>query len=280
MIGNDKVVQKLIHQLIASTGLDSENEKIPKEVLKSMYDQMQESNLMWQAHDASLPPVARQYNKSFEATENGEYAIFVDIDIYEKYLFEKYKGFSISFLGKSYTMYKELDPFLEIIFNPKYYITENVKELLDISEEEYPVNVRELHQKGIETLSIFILKFATATFAAKFFQRASSDTYDFFKRKIIDLSNNRKEGASVDSKIHIMYSYKDNKYSYDIMIQCTPEQLKNFEWDDVSLEALHIVLEKLIGESEVVKVAVEMENSQPYWKVLHFVDTEDKVINI
>ena len=94
---------------------------------------------------------------------------------------------------------------------------------------------------------------------------------------LIKLSQESKQHPDIESLVQIMYPYKQDNYDYKVMIQFTPEQFENFERDDVSLESLHEYLEKEIGNSEVISVAVEMTNSSPYWKLLHFVDSDNNI---
>lgn len=280
MTGNDRVEIKLIHQLIASTQLDRDNEKLTYDQLKNLYHQMPDSMPMGQKHDASLPPIARQYNKSFEKTESGEYAIFVDIDVYDKQALEKYGGFSITYSTEKLTRFADLDPSLEIRYNPKYFSSDIANEMIEVSTEIFPINVIKIRQKAVETLPILFLNFPVAAYAAGFFGKAGADTYDYIKKKVIDLSAKCKQDTGKDTGIQIMFPYKDDKYDYRVLIHLSPEQLEIFELDDVNPESLHEFLVEVIGESMVKSVAIEMTSSPPYWKVLHIVDSDNKVISI
>ena len=139
---DNKVVETLFHQRLSSTEIDRDGDKLTISQLKNLYGQMPESHVMGQAHDLSLPPVARAYNKSLEEVENGEHAIFVDIDIYDKAVFKKYKGYSLSYTTRHLTNYPELKPALELL--AKAGVFNVLNEYQDYSKEEMKIIIGEL----------------------------------------------------------------------------------------------------------------------------------------
>jgi hypothetical protein len=83
-------------QTKASTNLDLHGDKITKEELLSLFNQMPAEQAVNLDHDLSKMIVGRMYNKQFVETEEGEFSIKVDVDVFNEEEFAKRGGFSIA----------------------------------------------------------------------------------------------------------------------------------------------------------------------------------------
>lgn len=273
-------MKTLKEQILASTTLDADNERIPKEILFSFYETMPSEQVMRQEHDMSKKPVAKIYNKQFRKLENGEYAIIGDVDIFDEEAYEKYKGYSISYTTERYSVFPDKQPEIEVLFNPKYFDHTTVKEIIYVSTDKLSIDVRILKHKGLETAAIIILKFIGFAYAAGFFGKAGADFYDKIKKKLKKVSDQRKAENKDETKLHFQYKYKFKSDEYDVLIELTVDQLILSEEYNISLDSAHTFIKKAVGSSEILSVTIGMTNVEPYWEILHFQDKDGKYINL
>ena len=105
-------------QLVASTTLDLRGDKITREELKALFNQMPPEQILNLDHDLSKPIIGRMYNKQLVEIENGEFAIKVDIDVYNEEELDKRGAISIAFSRRRYTMNPSRKGDVSIVFNP------------------------------------------------------------------------------------------------------------------------------------------------------------------
>ena len=74
----------IYNQIITSTTLDLQGDKLTLEQLQSFLSQIPDNMLLNNTHDLSKPPVGRAFNKKLIALPAEEYAIQVDIEILDE----------------------------------------------------------------------------------------------------------------------------------------------------------------------------------------------------
>ena len=273
-------VINLKKQILASTEIDRDNEKLSKEQLYSIYESTPDESLMGQEHDLSKKPIAKLYNKQFVQCDNGEYAIVADIEVYDEEAFKEYKGFSASYTTKRYTMFPNKTPEIEILFNPKYFDFDEIKKIVEDSTEKFSIDSKILKQKGLDTVAVLIIKFVTASYATGFFGKMGADHYDKIKKKLKLIAKNRKIKNQGETKLHFVYRYKSVNAEYDVLIELTPDLFDVIESKNILLDSAYLYIDKVVGNSNIKKVNIRMINKYPYWEILNFQDNSGNYIKI
>ena len=79
-------------QIVASTNIDVHGDKLTKQQLRDLFKQMPREFTLDQHHDLSKPPVSKTYNKRFVEISDGEFAIKVDVDVFDEGLLKRMGG--------------------------------------------------------------------------------------------------------------------------------------------------------------------------------------------
>jgi hypothetical protein len=266
-------------QIIASTEIDRHGEKLTKEQLKNLYDQIPEEKITGQHHDSTKKPIGKSYNKRFVTLDNGEYAIKTDIDIYDEEAFQNHGGMSISYLGQRITLDPNKKPDIEVYFNPLGYKTDDIKSFIEITNDDIQIDGRELKQKAVEPSVIMILKFASISIAAGFFGKMGSDLYDSLKNKMKKLANQRKLEKK-DTMYHITYDLKVNNSKVNVLFEIAPQNLYFVDDNDYSPEYIKEYIKKSLDKTDVRKIAFRIQEEKPHLLLLYYVDSNNNVVSV
>lgn len=261
-------MKKLENQIIASTHIDSSGDRITKEDLKNLYAQIPDEYNLNQEHDLSRPLVAKGYNKKFAKLPDGEYAITMDIDVFDEGIFKKMGGISIAFIRKRIIANSDKEVDIEIAYNKSLFDENDIKDLIDLSAPDVRIDGLELVQKALSPVAILIILFvgsAASEFFKGFFGKAGADFYDKLKNKLRAISKKQKENNNVVFQGKIDIEVNDKKI--ELIIPFTSDQLDIVDKHGINLDD---IIEELKGKIELYKkkrVTVVVINKPPYWEI-------------
>lgn len=267
-------------QIIASTNSDLHGDKLSKEELHYLYLQIHEHQMVNQSHDLSKKPVGKMYNKQFIQLGNGEYAIAVDIDVYDEEIVSKMGGVSISYTKNTITQNPYKNPDIEILINPLLINIEQLKDIVQLSTDEIQIDAVELRQKGLEGFPIVILKFVAYSVAAGFFGTIGSGILDKLRSKLKELSTLHKKNKNQDIKYHFEFTANKDSHPFKVLIEMSAEDISLIENKTVSLDSAMEYISKVAGKSKIQKIVMRAKESEPFWETLFFVDSKGQVINL
>lgn len=265
-------------QIISSTKEDLQGDKLSKEELKYLFDQLPEEQELKQEHHLSLPPLGKMYNKKFVKIENGEYAIKVDIDILSQEHIKNMGGFSISYTKQKLTVNPKKEGDITVFFNPHYFDKEDIKGIVNLSDDSIQIDAVELYQKGLETAAVIVLAFVTTAFLNGFFSKQGADLYDSLKQNLKELAEKRKSKFNSDTIFHITVYVPINSNKTKVIIELRKDDL-NIEKDIIVNSALNYV-KNIVGESEVKEVALSILQDEPYWTIKYFKDSKGDIVRL
>jgi hypothetical protein len=138
-------------QVVASTGLDAQGERLTHEVLVGLFNQIVDRGMPTGVnHDLSATPICRSFNPRLENLTNGELAIVVDLEILDEEAFAPMGGFSIAFIRKTIRFGKR-EPAIAILLNPVQFDFDSAVRAIGGSvPEEYEFDISERVEKGLD----------------------------------------------------------------------------------------------------------------------------------
>lgn len=267
-------------QIVASTSIDAHGDKLTKEQLFFLFMQIPQEFILNQQHDLSKPPIGRIYNKRFVEISDREFAIKVDVDVFDEELFEEMRSFSISYTGERLTLNPSSRADIEILFNPLIFSREDMLSLIKISDETIQIDAIELKQKALEPITVLILKFVLISAAIGFFGKLGSDVYDVLKAKLRQLANRRKVKRKPEIILQLLFTIKLVERSVDVIIELLMEDLDIIKQRDLSIESALEYVTTATGHTEIQRVALRVQRSEPYWSLVYFVDLKGTVMNL
>jgi hypothetical protein len=75
-------------QVITSTALDSHGDRLSRETIKKLFQQLPEVWFSFRNHDMSAQPVSRGFNKRLKELPSGELAITLDLEVLDEEAFK------------------------------------------------------------------------------------------------------------------------------------------------------------------------------------------------
>lgn len=265
-------------QIIASTHKDAQGDKIPKFQLLNIFEQMSDVMMLSQYHDLGKPPIGKMYNKRFVETPDGEFAIKVDIEIYDEEVFSKMGGISISVVTECYTINPTGKPAIEILFNPLIFDKEDIIPIVKLTSDTIQIDAHELKQKGLENLPILILKFAAISTVAGFFGKLGADIYDKIKNKIRFIRNKKDAQHKHDLRIQLLIRADLFENPVDIILDLMPEDLEIVMNSDASLESAINYITRTTKTDDIQLIALRFNKNEPYWSIIYFIDLQGEIV--
>lgn len=139
----------LRNQILASTHTDRSGDRIPREALQKLYDQLDTRTMSGVMHDVSRPPIVRALAKRLEELPDGELAIKIDYEILDEEAFAEMGGFSISYVREVFRSGPGT-PTFRVLVNPEQFdISRTVKSLRETVPPESTFEVAERVEKAI-----------------------------------------------------------------------------------------------------------------------------------
>lgn len=274
----DQPTRKIQGQIIASTTLDSQGEKISKENLKELFKQMPSSSVINQEHDLTLPPVAQIYNKQFVKIDSSEYAIKADVDIWDEEAFAASGGFSISYVIKTTKTGPKESGDIRIFFNGLQISSEEINSLL-ISDDAVQFDALEMRQKSailvaVTGATLTITVFIGLSIAGGFFKSMGGDLYSKFKNKLRSLIEAKKlinERLTLNLVSPIVY----NDHSFEVSILLGPDYADRLDDKDETLASVKNYLISNINNPRARRVVVIPQPDAPYWTIRNIIEADN-----
>ena len=231
-------------QVITSTALDSHGERLSRETIETLFQQLPEVSLSFRNHDMSVQPVCRGFNKRLQELPTGELAIALDLEVLDEEEFKSTGGYSIAFTNR--TIQFGSDPAVKVLVNPRQFpfeeIAEEIGQLLPPGES---VDVTERIEKtGIhETVAIFVILFVAGEIAKGFFSKVGGELFDYLKKR-------RTGNPPTEPMIHLQTAIEVRKSPVVLLLVADPATPP---WDlaQVDVDAITAQVETLAGTADI-----------------------------
>ncbi len=190
-------------QVIAGTNLDRLGERISREELFNLFQQLSATTPAGVDHDLSQVPVTRLLNKRLEERENGELTIVVDLEVLDEDAFSRMGGFSISFTRETVRFGSGDRPDLAVLVNPAQIDFRSVVESVrSIARPGVTVDATELVQKAeIITIAVItVIVWAASATGAGFFSAAGEALFE----KLRSLTRRDDPEKPVSIQLHVV----------------------------------------------------------------------------
>lgn len=263
-------------QIIATTTLDRHGERIPKEGLQILFDKMPDEQYLNQNHDLSKPIVGRLFNKAFVALENDEFAIRVDVEVYDEELFAKFGGISIAFTRRSYTSNPTREPEIELLFNPAIIDAEDILPISRLSNRSIQINSTELHQKSVDTIGIIVIAFISSSIAAGFFKEVGADIYKAFKSKLVDLGEKYRTSGRAELKFHFRFTATLGSKDVDVLVISDTDELSIVLTQGILIEPILQTISAYAESGDISRATIGICKELPYLEITDVRSKEGK----
>jgi hypothetical protein len=269
---------KIKQQPIVTSSTDLHGDKIPLDVLKQFFEQLPDPWVLNNNHDLSKPPIGIGYNKQFGQTEDGVWAILIDVDVWDEEEFNKMGGFSISYLRNKITMNPNREGDIEIIFNPMILDKNEINELIQLSTDNVQIDAREVIQKALEIPFVLILKFSAVAFFAAFFGKMGSDTWDLLKNKITVLASKKSSNKLPPPVCQFIFVDQRNDSTIEVLVTVKVETLDVIE---NNREELFKILDEVLSinkNQKLKKIAICYDSKISRWKAEYCLTKDNKIL--
>jgi len=267
-------------QTIASTTLDLHGDKITKEELLSLFNQMPAEQAVNLDHDLSKPVVGRMYNKEFVEIEDGEFSIKVDVDVFNEEEFSKRDGFSIAFFRRRFTINSSREGDIKILFNPVVIDSEDVKSLVSISNKSVQIDAQELVQKSLEVTTIIVILFVSSSFASGFFKKAGADAYDLLKSKLRELAEKYRANGKAQVRFHFKFTASVGTNSVEVIVESDTDELSVISRQSLLIEPLLKQISAYTESTNIRRISIRVCENAPYLEVTQIVDGDGKAVKL
>lgn len=267
-------------QLVASTTLDLRNDKITREELQSLFDQMPAEQVINLDHDLSEPIVGKMYNKQFVEIENGEFAIKVDVDVFNEEEFAKRRAFSIAFFRRYFTINPNREGDIKISFNSLVVDSEDIIPLLSISNKSVQIDAQELVQKGLDVTTIVVVLFISSSIAGEFFKKAGADAYELLKSKLQELAEKYRAKGKAEMGFHFQFTANIGANNVDVIIESDTDNLSVISRQSILIEPLLKQISAYAGDTEIRRISIRVSKDMPYMEVNYIIDKDGKAVNL
>jgi hypothetical protein len=270
-------MKRLVGQVLTSTALDSQGDRLTREQLETFLSQMPRRWVMNQHHDMSLPPIAVAENPRLVVLKNCEHAIVADIDVIDEIAFEDIGGVSIAYTNppdRGGGVFEE--PGAQLLYDPLQFSREEV-EAVTLADAEHRIECIERRQKtGLEIAAIAVLSVIATQFLGGFFGEAGKDCWRLFKSKLAALLR-KKHQSGINAKIQLHFPVAQGECSYLVIVDLQEHELERIGSSHSLMSLLEFVGSK-VGSSSVERIAVSPSEEPNTWLLIHFVDNEGRVV--
>ena len=263
-------------QVIASTGLDSHGDEIPRDALEEMFQEIPDPWLMFDNHDQSKPPIARAYNKQFLQLDDGNWAICADVEILDESKLDSYGGFSISFSRSTYTVNPDREPEITIGYNPRLFSKDEIIELCHASTDDFQIDAKDVNQKAaIDHPIILFLMFASAAIFTSFFNKLGADLYVLLKQKIADFSKKSEKEHGKELSCHMTFTFDRSGQSTEVLVSVKAADLDYLEDNGLGAQFIISHINEVIGDARARKVVMKASRDGPLVTIDYFIDESE-----
>ena len=172
-------------QVVAGTGFDSQGERLTREELEMLFRLWDEEVPSGVNHDLAQTPVCRTFNQRLDLQPNGEWALKVDVEVFDEEAFSKFGGFSIAF-SRRRTRIGPDPAAVEVSANPRHFDIEHlVRALAAINSRTGTVDLVERVEKAslLETAVISIAVFVGLQTFSGFFNAAGAALFELLRKQ-------------------------------------------------------------------------------------------------
>lgn len=267
-------------QTIASTTLDLHGDKITKEELLSLFNQMPAAQAVNLDHDLSKQIVGRMYNKQFVEIENGEFSIKVDVDVFNEEEFAKRRGFSIAFFRRHFTINSSREGDIKVLFNPVVIDSEDVTSLVSISNKSLQIDAQELVQKSLEVTTVIVILFISSSIASGFFKKAGGDAYDLLKSKLRELGEKYRAKGKAEVQFHFKFTAEVGTNSVEVIVESDTDNLSIISQQSLLIEPLLKQISAYTEGTNIRTISIRVRKNAPYLEVNLIVDGDGKPVKL
>jgi len=270
-------MRTILGQIFASTHLDSHGDQLLPEELRSIFESTPDPWLMCVQHDPAKPAIAKSYNKQFVEMEDGEWAIVSDIDVYDEEEFGKYGGVSIAFHTSTFTMNPDRAPEVTVTMNPRVLPIGDYEAIARSAPENVQINVRDLHQKGLDSPAILFLAFAAGGVFSGFCNAIGEEIFKVLKQKIKDDSARLKAENDADLRCNMTFEIMRGLQAVEVVASIRAADLDVLADRVVDSDKVMECIDRGIGGEAAKKVVIQIVDDDPCLQLEHYVDGDDTV---
>ena len=217
---------RYLEGVIATTHLDSHNERFSRGALESMVEQINSQYLpVGVEHDPRIPPQGRNISARLEQTDDSEYSVLVIQELFEE-------GDKIPLKNDGREMpVRPYDRTPTIIFDRSYRNSEDAKLLEDVANH-ISGKLQEERKKSSDPISILIIALGVRILGGivdGFSNQLGSDLYSGFKNSIKKLLA-PKRGSKVEHLITFRAVIKRDNYFVQVDTYLTNPRDEDFDY--------------------------------------------------
>lgn len=262
-------------QTLASTKLDKHGEKLTKEQLHSLYEQMPTVSTMNHEHDLSRPPVAVAHNKQFIEIGNGEFAIVADIDVTDEQAFARAGGFSVAYSVKTVLGGAKDHGDIRIRYNRRYFDEDFVLEAVSLSDHQVQIDAVEIKQKAAASeVAILTLTFISLAAASGFFGQIGADAYRMLKEWIKELARRRREAGEDSAILHFVFPAFVHGRDVEVVVLIAAENIEIVSHPAASEKEVTAFLESTLSNKRAKQIVVQPSGADPFWSIVRIIESE------
>lgn len=265
-------------QPIASTHEDLHGERRTCDELRSLYDSMPQESVMYNQHSPASEPVARCFNRRFVSLDDGEYAILVDLEVYNTDLFRQMGGFSISYTTTHYSVSPDCEPNLDVLYNPLEFPTNVFSQLACKTTDGFQIDVVKWHQKAVTGAAIVVLKFIGTASAAWFIKKLLDGALNLFKERLASLTQVRLETSGHSTSFQLMIPVIIDGQTVEVLAEISMADFDRLGIQELTLpDAQALVTERIRGRN-VQKAVLKVAADGPRWVLTHAITRDHKTL--
>lgn len=269
-------------QLLADNVSEVKGVVLSRSALESLLQQLPNSIFLNQEHDLTKPPAGRAFNFRLQDLPSGVTQIIADVEIWDEQLMINPGGLSLAFMAhdKSNSGNQEAD--IYILINPEVIPLEYAENILteSLNSDEYIIRLGKLQQWSADLTPIIILTFISYAIAQGFFGEIGAGLWHRLKGNLRDLTRKHTRSKNTDLIFHSTFSYLRNGNMVTVVVVFNDSVLELLQRQPVNLDEIKEGVEKLVGDSEIIKIVVRLTNDSPYWNLSQIVDSTGKLIDL
>jgi DNA-directed RNA polymerase subunit RPC12/RpoP len=268
----------LQNQIFASTAVDKHGDRITRDELREIFDQIPDPYPLYSEHKIGNRPFSKSYNKRFEEIVSGEWAIICDVEVYDESKLQEYSGYSISFTRSTYTTNPDRDPELHIEYNPRLFDTQELRAFADSSSDTQQINVSDLYQKSLDIPLLIIISFISGSVASGFFKAMGADLYASLKKYLIHKGDDFCEKHNDDLICQFNFVVTELPNQPTIIFSISSSMLNRLSDLNISDQTVLHELRKHCDLSEIQSASIVLLDDSPTWKIEYIINMNNVLL--
>lgn len=215
-------------QIITSTQLDRQNERVTKGALEGMVEHMRGRVIPINVeHDPRDPPIGIMHDATLIELQDGEFAVEA-----ESYIWESAQDFQeVLALGAKYEPPVPSGDRALLSLDYSYYREPEAQKSAKEFSEKYGISLGHYAKKAVDPISqltIAVGLFVAGSVAAGFFGKMGSDAYDALKGFLADLVGKNK--SSGDKLLVFQFGMHQDGYQYLVEVALENATREDVQW--------------------------------------------------